>query len=101
MIISPDNSTSNQVQQSMASTRSAGNQEQENLPSVSAFQFEQQIEERRKGEAEANGGLASGTLHYLDNQGSSGGAMQERLNIVPVQFLEGERVKLSRTNGDH
>ena len=73
MIISPDNSTSNQVQQSMASTRSAGNQEQENLPSVSTFQFEQQIEERRKGEAEANGGLASGTLHYLDNQGSSGG----------------------------
>ena len=100
MIISTDNSTSNQVQQSMASTRSAGNQEQENLPSVSAFQFEQKIEERRKGEAEANGGLASGTLHYLDNQGSSG-AMQERLNIVPVQFLEGERVKLSRTNGDH
>ena len=74
MIISPDNSTSNQVQQSMASTRSAGNQEQENLPSVSAFQFEQQIEERRKGEAEANGGLASGTLHYLDNQGNAGEA---------------------------
>ena len=74
MIISPDNSTSNQVQQSMASTRSAGNQEQENLPSVSAFQFEQQIEERHKGEAGANGGLASGTLHYLDNQGNAGEA---------------------------
>ena len=29
------------------------------------------IEERRKGEAEANGGLASGTLHYLGNLGSS------------------------------
>ena len=34
---------------------------------------------------------------------AAAGAMQERLNIVPVQFLEGERVKLSRTNGgtDH
>ena len=98
MIISTDNSTSNQVQQSMASTRSAGNQEQENLPSVSAFQFEQKL--RKDGKAKQkqmeDWPLALSTISTIR-------AMQERLNIVPVQFLEGERVKLSRTNGgtDH
>ena len=56
----------------------------------------QQIEETEEYEAGASGGLASSTLHYLDNLGSSSsGAMQERLNIVSVQFLE--RIKLSRT----
>ena len=100
MIISTDNSTSNQVQQSMASTRSAGNQEQENLPSVNAFQFEQKL--RKDGKAKQkqmeDWPLALSTISTIR---AAGGAMQERLNIVPVQFLEGERVKLSRTNGDH
>ena len=57
----------------MANTRSTPEGESASVQSHS--NLEQELEERRESEAVgAAGGLASGTLHYLDNLGGSTGS---------------------------